>query len=117
MSYRVNLASDLRRRATIKQLGTSTEKDALGQYPAIEKAVATVWCSVVPQTGSLLAGRSAESKLTRTTHKIVLRYRADLQPDMWLEVAGTRYDILYILDPYLRHETLEVFCEVRDGDT
>ena len=25
----------------------------------------------------------------------------------------TRYDILYVLDPYLRHETLELFCEVK----
>ena len=37
---------------------------------------------------------------------------------MWLEIAGETYDILYILDPYLRHETLEIFCEVRaNGST
>jgi len=25
---------------------------------------------------------------------------------------GVRYNILYIMDPYLDHERLEVFCEV-----
>ena len=28
-------------------------------------------------------------------------------------IDGQRYNILYILDPYLQHERLELFCEVR----
>lgn len=113
MAYRVNLASDLRHRAAIRRMGRATEKDALGQYPVAPETVATVWCSVTPQTGSLLSGRPAETQLSRTTHKVVIRYRRGITADMWLEIAGETYDILYILDPYLRHESLELFCEVR----
>ena len=113
MSYRVNLGSDLRTRGALWQMGTAPEKDALGQYPAVPQKVCYLWCSVVPQTGSLLTGRPAETQLSRTTHKVIIRYRPGVTPDMWLEIQGQRYEILYILDPYLRHETLELFCEVR----
>ena len=113
MAYRVNLASDLRSRAAIKRLAPAEEKDALGQYPVVEKTVAVVWCGVTPQTGSLLTGRPAETVLSRTTHKVTIRYRPGITADMWLEIGGEPYDILHILDPYLRHETLELFCEVR----
>ena len=92
----------------------ATEKDVLGQYPVSESEIATVWCGVTPQTGSMLSGRPGDTVLTRTTHKVIIRYRSDLKPEMWLMIDGVRYDILYILDPYLRHETLEVFCEVRE---
>jgi len=92
------------------------EKDELGQYPVEPTIVATVWCAVIPQTGSLLQGRPGETELARTTHKIVIRYRPDVTPDMWMEVQGVRYDILYVMDPYHDHTTLELFCEVRaDG--
>lgn len=113
MSYRINLGSDLRVRGALWQMGTAQEKDALGQFPAVPCKVADVWCGVTPQTGSLLTGRPAETQLSRTTHKIIIRYRKDVTPDMWMEIQGQRYTILYILDPYLRHETLELFCEVK----
>lgn len=113
ISYTDSPASRLNRQAEIWENGTSETKDALGQYPQEDKTVATVWAAVIPQTGSMLSGRPAETQLSRTTHKIVLRYREDLTPDMWLRIGGVRYDILYILDPYLAHERLEVFCEVK----
>lgn len=113
MSYRINLGSDLRARGELWQMGTAPEKDALGQFPAVPQKICDLWCGVVPQTGSLLTGRPAETQLSRTTHKIIIRYRKDVTPDMWMEIQGQRYTILYILDPYLRHETLELFCEVK----
>lgn len=113
MKYHDNLSSLLTQKATIMKNGVGTVKDALGQYPQADTTVATVWCGVIPQTGSLLSGRAAETQLTRTTHKVVMRYRTDIKPDMWLIIGGVRYDILYILDPYLLHERLEVFCEVK----
>ena len=39
--------------------------------------------------------------------------KIEITPDMWVEVEGEKYDILYILDPYLKHVWLELFCEVR----
>ena len=106
MRYFNSMSSILNRKAVIKKLGNAAEKDELGQYPAEEQTVATVWAGV-------LSGRAAETQLSRTTHKVVIRYRKDVTPDMWLIIGGQRYDILYILDPYLQHERLEIFCEVR----
>ena len=116
MAYRVNLASDLRQRAVIRQKVQAETRDKLGQYPVEERTVDVVWCGVIPQTGSLLTGRAAETALSRTTHKIIVRWRPDLRPDMWLVVEGEIYDILYIMDPYHEHKTLEIFCEVRVGE-
>lgn len=113
MVNHTSLSSALNRRATIMKNGRAVARDALGQYPQVDTPVATVWCGVIPQTGSLLSGRAAETQLSKTTHKVVMRYRTDIKPDMWLIIDGVRYDILYILDPYLRHERLEVFCEVK----
>ena len=113
IAYFDRLSSKLTSKGVIKVMGTGEEKDETGQYPAEEKTVVAVWCQVVPQTGSLLTGRPGETVLARTTHKIVMRYRKDITPDMWVEVEGEKYDILYILDPYLKHISLELFCEVR----
>lgn len=113
ISYDDSLSSRLNRRAEIWKNGVSSTKDALGQYPQEDQKVTSVWAGVVPQTGSMLSGRTAETQLTRTTHKVMIRYRKDVTPDMWLVIDGQRYDILYILDPYLRHERLEIFCEVK----
>lgn len=114
MSYRRNLASDLRHRGLIRRMGQGPDRDDLDQFPAEPETVCSVWCAVIPQTGSLLNGRPAETELARTTHKIIIRFRPDITPDMWVEVYGVRYDILYVMDPYHGHTTLELFCEVRN---
>ena len=97
----------------MRQSAPATKRGARGQFPVVPQKVCDLWCGVVPQTGSLLTGRPAETQLSRTTSKIIIRYRKDVTPDMWMEIQGQRYTILYILDPYLRHETLELFCEVK----
>lgn len=91
---------------------TSTTKNRLGQYPKEEKKLFEVWAAIIPQTGSLLSGRQADTTLTRTTHKIVIRYNKNITSAQWFIYNGTRYDILYIMDPYLNGERLECFCEV-----
>jgi len=108
-----NPATKLDKIGVIKYKGEGMARDALGQYPVEERTLATVWCGVTPQTGSMLSGRAADTQLADTTHKVTVRWRPDVKPDMWMEIEGTRYDILYVLDPYLRHETLELFCEVK----
>lgn len=84
----------------------------LGQYPNVVFKVATMWASIVPQTGSLLAGRTNDTALSKTTHKIIVRYRDDILPSDWFMYNGERYNIIYISDPYASHERLEIFCEV-----
>ncbi len=70
------------------------------------------WCAILPQTGGLLNNRPAETLLTRVTHKIVCRYNDKIKSSDWIIYNGTRYDIIYILDPYMNNERLEIFAEV-----
>lgn len=91
---------------------TSKTKNRLGQYPKEETKLFEVWGAIIPQTGSLLSGRKADTTLTRTTHKIVLRYNKNITSAQWFIYDGIRYNILYIMDPYLNNERLECFCEV-----
>ena len=106
------LATELNKRVEIYHSVRSQTKDALGQYPIVDTLYTETYAAIIPQTGSLLSGRAADTTLSRTTHKIKLRYRGDITPDMWVVADGVRYDILYILDPNLDHERLELFCEV-----
>lgn len=106
------LSSILNKRIEIWQNVKSDTKDRLGQYPTEDKLYRIAYAALIPQTGSLLNGRAADTTLSRTTHKVVMRYCNDITPDMWFIYDGVRYNILYIMDPYLDHERLEVFCEV-----
>lgn len=84
----------------------------LGQRPIMPVKVAVLRCGIVPQTGTLLAGRVGDTALTKTTHKIIIRWYKDIKSDDWLIIDGQRYNIIYSLDPYNNHERLELFCEV-----
>lgn len=108
----MRLSSMCKNRIDVWGSATSDTKNRLGQYPKIDKQLFSVWGSIIPQTGSLLTGRQADTTLEKTTHKIVLRYRNDITSANWFVYDGVRYDILYVLNPYLNNERLECFCEV-----
>ena len=108
----LRLSSMCKNRLEIWGIETAKEKNRLGQYPKEEKKLFEVWGAILPQTGGLLNGRQADTTLCRTTHKIVCRYTSKIRSDMWIMYKGQRYDILYIQDPYLNNERLEIFCEV-----
>ena len=106
-----NITTLLNRRVELWKNETADELNALGQYAMTEERAAVIWAAIIPQTGSLLSGRTADTTLSRTTHKFVIRYREDIDPSDWFVYKGERYNILYLLDPYANHERLEVFCE------
>ncbi|MBU5464966.1 phage head closure protein [Anaerotignum sp. MSJ-24] len=105
-----NLAGRLNRKIELWENVKTESVNAIGQTKWEGRKVRDLWAEVRPQTGSLL-NRTAETKLSRTTHKIIIRYIQDVTPGMWFMAGGQRYDIIYILDPYLAHDTLEIFCE------
>lgn len=108
----LRLSSMLKNRLEVWAIETAKEKNKLGQYPKQEKKQFEIYGAILPQTGGLLNGRPADTTLTRTTHKIVCRYNKNITSANWFVYDGVRYDILYILDPYLNHERMEIFCEV-----
>lgn len=108
----MRLSSICKNRLEVWGTVTSTEKNRLGQYPKEDKKLFDVWGAILPQTGGLLNGRQADTTLCRTTHKIVTRYNNKITCANWIVYNGVRYDVLYIQDPYLNNERLEIFCEV-----
>lgn len=108
----MRLSSICKNRLEVWGTITSDTKNRLGQYPKEDKKLFEVYGAIIPQTGSLLNNRPAGTTLTKTTHKIVLRYNKDITSANWFVYNGVRYDIIYIMDPYLNSERLECFCEV-----
>ena len=68
------LSSMLNKRVEVWHTVKSTVKDRLGQYPQEDELYRTAYAGVIPQTGSLLSGRTADTTLSRTTHKIVTTF-------------------------------------------
>lgn len=108
----LRLSSMLKNRLEVWAIETAKEKNKLGQYPKQDKKQFEVYGAILPQTGGLLNNRPADTVLTRTTHKIVCRYNKNITSANWFVYNGTRYNILYILDPYMNNERLECYCEV-----
>lgn len=107
-----NLSGRLSRKIELWGNVQSDERNNLGAYSWKEEKIKSLWAEVRPQTGSLLTGRMGESELTKTTHKIIVRYDEDITADRWFMCGNERYNIIYVLNPYLKNEYLEVFCEV-----
>ncbi|QPQ30986.1 phage head closure protein [Lysinibacillus sp. JNUCC 51] len=74
--------------------------------------IKTIFAEVVPQTGSL-QNQQADTILTNVTHKIIVRYSAgkDITQAMQIYFRGHRFEIKFILNPYFKNETLEIFCQ------
>lgn len=72
----------------------------------------TIWAGIIPQTGKLQT-QQAETVLSNTSHKIVVRYSAgkSVKEDNWIIFKGQRYNILYLLNPFESDEEIEIFCE------
>jgi len=83
----------------------------LGETDYTEAKIKTIWASIVPQTGSLQRGQ-VETILSNVTTKFICRYSSgkDIAQDMWIIFNGKRNDIKYILNPYEKNESLEIFC-------
>lgn len=108
-------SGDLRNRIDI--YGNVAYKNELGETSYKFMKIDDMWASLIPQTGKL-QNQQAETVLTNVTHKIIVRYTTgkDVTKDMQIKHKkkdGTirSYAIRYILNPFERNETLEIFCE------
>ncbi|RKD26688.1 hypothetical protein BEP19_15890 [Ammoniphilus oxalaticus] len=101
--------SDLRNRIQI--YGDIPYKNELGEKSRRFGRIKEIWASVVTQTGRLQR-QQAETMLTHTTHKVVVRYSAgrDITKDMQLHFNGRVMEIIYIDNLHERNETIEIFC-------
>ncbi|HBM74713.1 MAG TPA: head-tail adaptor protein [Clostridiaceae bacterium] len=92
--------------------GKSSTTNELGEADYADAKLKTIWAEIIPQTGKLQT-QQANTILSNVTHKIICRYGAgkDITQDMWIMYNGHRFDIKYILNPYFKNESLEIFCE------
>ena len=96
----------------IEVWGTVEFENELGEIDYTIAKIKTIWASIVPQTGSLQKTQ-AETILTNTTHKIIVRYGSgkDIKESDFIMFREKRFDIKFILNPYFKDETLEIFTE------
>lgn len=103
-------SGDLRDRVDI--WANKKYENELGETAYKFMKIMDLWASVVPQTGKL-QNQQAETILTNVTHKVIVRYSSgvDITKDMQVHFRGHKFEIKYILNPFFRNETLEIFCQ------
>ena len=93
--------------ATTDEYGFDTQTDVV---------VYRCWASIEPARGKVFyeMDRKADTEYS----KITIRWRPGVTHDMKVKYQNHLYDIDTIVDPYMRHEALELYCmeEVRGTD-
>ncbi|WP_456273626.1 phage head closure protein [Bacillus sp. AK031] len=84
----------------------------LNETTYVYQKIKTISAALVPQTGSLQR-QQADTIMTNVTHKIIVRYGVgkEITKDMQIRFRGHRFEIKYILNPFFKNETLEIFCQ------
>lgn len=97
-----------RARLLLQQEGTGVPDDA-GGYTQTWLDVATVWAEVEPMRGQEIV--LADKLAGVTTHRVKIRYRADVNA-AWRAKLGTRVlNIRGVTDIEGRRRDLELICE------
>lgn len=99
-------AGTLRRRITIQQ--RSTTKDSYGQQAVTWTDYISCWADIQPASGRELV--AAQAQQYEISHTVLIRYRTGIVPTMRVVYQGTVYNILAIIDPDMRHESLMLSC-------
>jgi hypothetical protein len=94
-------------------------KNELNQTSYSDNKIITVPAEIIPQSGNMQR-QAVETMLTHCSHKIICRYSQTImdayqqqqkKSDMHIMFRGQRFNVLFILNPYFRNETLEIFTE------
>lgn len=67
-----------------------------------------LWASVQPQRGKEYY--DSQRITDQLNVKIVIRYKKDIDETMQVACKGHTYVIQSVVDPYLAHESLELYC-------
>lgn len=101
---------DLRNKVEIHGYIETTNK--FGEVTRRFGKIKSTWAKIIPQTGSLQT-QAADTILTNVTHKIIVRYggNTDITKEMKIMFKGREYEIRFILNPFEKNETLEIFVQ------
>ena len=98
---------NLRHRVTFQSL--TTADDGYGGTVETWGDTATVWASVEPLSG--FERIQAMQVSPRLSHRVVMRYRADVDAGDRLSYDGRVFDITAVIDEDERHRELTLLCE------
>lgn len=93
-----------------------TSADEYGFDTFTDAVHCTCWASIEPARGKVFY--EMERKTDTEYSKITIRWRPGITHDMKVKYQDHLYDIDTIVDPYMRHEALELYCteEIRGQD-
>ena len=100
----------------VQIISQKAQTDDLGFDRLQDVVYCTCWASIEPARGKVFyeMGRKAGTEYS----KITIRWRPGITHDMKVKYQDHLYDIDTIVDPYMRHESLELYCteEIRGQD-
>ncbi|WP_417848373.1 phage head closure protein [Thalassoglobus sp.] len=99
-------AGELRHLVTIQQ--RSVTRDDFGAESEVWTTFSQVWAKVQPLSGQEL--EHAQAMHSETTHKITIRYLADMTPEMRIQHDSRTLEILSIKNLDERSIQLELLC-------
>ena len=101
----------------IEILGKKAVTDEYGFDTQTDVVICRCWASIKPARGKVFyeLERKADTEYTLIT----IRWRPQITHDMKVKYQDHLYDIDTIVDPYMRHEALELYFteEIRRTDT
>jgi SPP1 family predicted phage head-tail adaptor len=102
---------ELRHRITIQKkadVNNQENQDSYGQPKEPWDNVATVWCSINPIVGKEFF--AAETVNSEITHKIRIRYRLGITPDMRVKFNDRNFSIQSAINYQERNIELQLMC-------
>lgn len=100
----------------VQIISQKAQTDDLGFDMLQDVVYCTCWASIEPARGKVFY--EMERKAGTEYSKITIRWRPGITHDMKVKYQDHLYDIDTIVDPYMRHESLELCCteEIRGQD-
>jgi SPP1 family predicted phage head-tail adaptor len=98
---------ELRHRITIQKLVNT--QDTFGQPVEQWSDVVTVWASVNPIVGKEFF--AAETVNSEVSHKIRIRYKQNITPDMRIKFKDRYFSIQSVIDYQERNIELQLMCK------
>lgn len=99
-------AGKLRHRVILQRL--SAGDDGYGGITEIWQEVAVLWAQVEPLRGN--ERYRAQAITAELSHKVTIRYRKNVVPQMRLVIGEQILNIQAVIDPEERHVLLELLC-------
>ncbi|MDD2772991.1 MAG: phage head closure protein [Elusimicrobiales bacterium] len=104
----------LRHSVTVQARAAGVDTSGAPNGAWIDALGGAVWAAIWPLRGKELY--AAQQAMSQVETRIRIRYRSDITPQMRVAWQGRIFEILYVVDPELRHVTLDLMCrEIHEG--